>query len=88
MPDALREAVVEWLESERLGMSRSDLVREIDRMAKHSKLWPLASKGQWNAAVDETISLGLVTEEHGILRVVTKPVVQEAQEAQKQLELF
>jgi hypothetical protein len=82
----LEEAVIEWLEGERLGQSRKQLVDEIDRLARTCKLWPAATRGQWERAIDSVVKQNLITETDGTLRLAEQ-VETESKDAE-QLELF
>mgnify|MGYP007090121534 CR=1 FL=1 len=80
----LADALVEWVEGERVPMSRYRLVEEITKFAKHSRLWPTATQRQWGEAVDSAIAQKLLVERDGVIFVVpaTEP------EQTKQLDLF
>lgn len=82
--DVLQEAVIEWIQGERVPISRTELVREIMSLSSHCKLWPIATERQWHAAIDSVVKDYLIAEKDGVLSLVS--VVELAKEVQ--LELF
>lgn len=88
--DALTEAVVEWLQGERHGQSRAAMVAEIDRLARNCKLWPAATKAEWEQAIDAALEAELIVVDGMVLRIAppAKQSSTEAPQAVKQLELF
>lgn len=77
---------MEWLEGERLGQSRSSMIAEIDRLARNCKLWPVATRGQWERAIDSVVKQNLITERDGVLHIAER--CEPESTAAKQLELF
>lgn len=80
----LSDALVEWVEGERVPLSRYRLVEEITKFARHSRAWPSATPRQWGEAVDSAIKHGLLAERDGAIVVV----VAATEPSASQLELF
>lgn len=83
---ALQEAVVEWIQGERIPQSRMQVIADLRTMASHCNLWPHATLSEWSRAIDATCKQGLLVESDGVLKLVaaTEPEPTEV----KQLELF
>lgn len=77
--------VVEWIAGERRAVSRSDVLIDIVRFSKSSKLWPAASYEEWDAAINEAIRDGRIVESNGKL-LLAPPL--EVEQKPKQLGLF
>ena len=81
--NALETAVLEWLAGERGGCDRHLMLCEIGRLAKHSRLWPVASDRSWDAAIKSLVDQGLIVEKNGKLKLEPKEKT-----APSQMELF
>lgn len=81
----LTNDIVEWLAGERVPVRRSDVLLEITKLARHCKLWPVATYEEWDAAIDEAIRDGRVVEENCKVRL--RPTECKSGPS-KQLELF
>ncbi len=85
--DVLQSSVLEWIQGERVPISRAELVREIMRLSGYCDLWPVATASQWHEAIDAVVKQSLITELNGKLRLA---VIAETQPEAKetQLDLF
>lgn len=84
--DVLQEAVLEWIQGERIPQTRWSVIQGIILLSSHCQLWPIATADEWGEAIDATCKQGLLVESGGVLKLVsaTEPEPTEA----KQLELF
>lgn len=84
--DVLQEAVLEWIQGERIPQTRFQVIADLRTMASHCKLWPHATVSEWSRAIDAAIWNKEIVESDGVLKLVTatEPEPTEA----KQLELF
>lgn len=83
--NALTEAVVEWVQGERIPQTRFSVIAELRTLANHCTSWPNATISQLNQAIDEAIKQNLITESDGVLRVVA---VDSKRTTARQQELF
>lgn len=83
--DDLIQAVVEWLQGERVPQKRLNVVAELAKMSQLLPEWPTATTGQWSDAVDQAVKKNLIADRNGYLHlVVTEPPKTD----EIQLELF
>jgi hypothetical protein len=86
--DALQEAVLEWIQGERIPQTRFSVIADLRTMASHSKLWPHATVSEWSRAIDATCKQGLLVESDGVLKLITVAATEPEPAEAKQLELF
>jgi len=86
--DALQEAVLEWIQGERITQSRMQVIAHLRTMASHCKLWPHATVSEWSRAIDATCKQGLLVESDGVLKLITVAATEPEPTEVKQLELF
>lgn len=79
---------MEWIQGERIPQSRIRVVLEITSLANHCKLWPMATMGQWNEAIDAAVKQNLITESDGVLKLIAVAATEPEPTEVKQLELF
>ena len=84
--NALTEAVVEWVQGERIPQTRWQVIQGIVLLSRHCQSWPMATADQWGEAIDATCKEGLLVESDGVLRLAT--AMEPEQTESKQLELF
>jgi hypothetical protein len=86
--DVLQEAVLEWIQGERIPQSRQQVIAELRTIASHCSEWPHATVSEWSRAIDATCKQGLLVESDGVLKLITVAATELEPTEAKQLELF